>query len=62
MLGKMGEGSFWPVFLILVGTLILLANLGILPPDTWRFWPLILILLGLLMLSGFGDAVEGNKK
>ena len=47
-------GVFWPVFLILVGTAILLVNVGILPPDTWRFWPLILVFLGLFKLSGFG--------
>ena len=55
MIGQMDEGGvFWPVFLILVGTLILFVNLGILPPDTWRFWPIVFILLGLLKLSGFG--------
>ncbi len=44
------SGLFGPVFIILVGVLILLVNLGLLPPETWRFWPLILILFGLLKL------------
>jgi hypothetical protein len=54
-------GLFWPVFLILVGTAILLVNLGILPPETWRFWPVILIIPGLLKLSGFGMGEEKKK-
>ncbi len=54
------KGYFWPLFLIFVGTLILLVNLGILPPDTWRFWPIILIIPGLLKLSSFG--IPKSKK
>lgn len=54
-------GLFWPVFLILVGTAILLVNLGILPPDSWRFWPVIIIIPGLLKLSGFGMDEEKKK-
>lgn len=49
---------FWPIFLILLGTLLLLNNLGILPwsiwSNLWKFWPLILILFGLEMLLGKG--------
>ena len=47
-------GLFWPVFIIFAGTAVLLVNLGVLPPDTWRFWPVIFILLGLFKLVGFG--------
>lgn len=54
-------GVFLPVFLILVGTAILLVNLGILPPDTWRFWPVIFIVLGLYKLSGFGIQEKKEK-
>ncbi len=54
------EGMFAPVFLILVGALILLWNVGILPPGSWRFWPLILIIPGLIKISGFGDGL-GKK-
>ncbi len=55
------HGFFWPVFLILVGAAILMVNLGILPPETWRFWPLILIIPGLIKLSGFGDSLTKKK-
>lgn len=59
----MGEGGvFWPVFLIFVGTAILLVNVGVLPPDAWRFWPVILIVLGLFKLSGFGTPMKKNKE
>lgn len=60
--GMHGGGVFWPVFLILVGTAILLVNLGILPKQLWQFWPVVLIILGLLKLSGFSDQDEGKKK
>ena len=61
MAADMEEGGvFWPVFLILVGAVILLVNLGILPPETARYWPVILILLGLIKLGGFGP--EKKKK
>src|SRR4030067_2074934 len=42
---------FWPVLLIGVGVIWLLANLEIIPGINWRilwrFWPLILIVIGL---------------
>lgn len=62
-MGTMDEGGmFWPVFLILVGALILMVNVGILPPQLGRFWPVILIILGLIKLSGLGEAGETKKK
>ncbi|HMM54645.1 MAG TPA: DUF5668 domain-containing protein [Candidatus Desulfobacillus sp.] len=49
------RGTFWPMILILAGSLLLLANLGILPlgklkalAATW--WPLILVLAGIFSL------------
>lgn len=48
------EGLFAPVFLIVIGALILLWNVGLLPQGAWRFWPLVLIIPGLIKLSGFG--------
>lgn len=49
---------FWPIFLIILGILLLLNNLGILSWDIWnnlwKFWPLFLILIGLEMLLGKG--------
>ncbi len=49
------RGIFWPVILIVVGSLLLLSNLDILPlrelkvlMATW--WPLILIALGVSAL------------
>lgn len=57
----MGEKElFWPVFMILAGTVILLVNLGFLPAETWRFWPLLVIIPALIKLSGFG--VSEKKK
>lgn len=45
--------SFWAIFLILIGVLFLLGNLGIIQGDVWRFvWPLFLIVLGVLFLLG----------
>jgi hypothetical protein len=44
---------FWAIFLILIGVLFLLGNLGIIQGDVWRFvWPLFLIVLGLVFLLG----------
>ena len=48
------EGVFWPVFLMLVGTAILMVNFGVLPPEAWKFWPMIFILMGLMKLVGIG--------
>ena len=45
-----------PIILIILGILLLLSNLGYLPPgfwaNAWRFWPVILILVGLEVLIG----------
>ena len=52
---------FWPLFLITVGCILLLSNLGILPPHSlsllWRFWPLMLVIMGLDILLGRKSAV-----
>ena len=44
---------FWPIFLIAIGVLFLLGNLGLLsfnPWELWRLWPLILVVIGLDVL------------
>jgi len=44
---------FWGVAIILLGTLFLLQNLGLLPWNLWAFfWPLFLILLGAWFILG----------
>ena len=47
---------FWPILLIGIGTIWLLANLDILPDLSWRFflrlWPLILVVIGLDIIIG----------
>ncbi len=44
---------FWAIFLILIGVLFLLGNLGYIQGDVWRFvWPLFLIVLGVVFLLG----------
>lgn len=41
-------------FLVLIGALLLLDNLGLFPFSVWGlFWPLVLILLGVWVLWGF---------
>src|SRR5437016_1234264 len=45
----------WPLILILLGIVLLLANLGFLPPIAWRslgfLWPIILVVLGIELLT-----------
>ena len=47
---------FWPFLLIGIGVVLLLANLGYLPWESWallwRLWPLLLIALGIDALIG----------
>ncbi len=54
--GHRKPSLLWPLLLIAIGIILLLSNLGILPPDTinllWRFWPLIFIIMGLEALLG----------
>lgn len=49
---------FWPVFLVAIGSVLLLNNLNIIPWSSWenlvKFWPMLLILWGLEMLLGGG--------
>ncbi|MCL4560246.1 MAG: DUF5668 domain-containing protein [Chloroflexi bacterium] len=46
-----GEGLFGSIFIIAVGTFILIANLGYVTGDIWglllRYWPLLIITIGL---------------
>ena len=44
---------FVPFFLIALGVVFLLKNLGVISGDVWEvLWPLILIALGLSMIAG----------
>ena len=47
---------FWPIVFISAGVLLLLSNLGYLPPLSWgvvwRLWPLLLVALGIDLLIG----------
>jgi len=46
---------FWPAALIILGLVLLLANLGLLPPIAWRslglLWPVLLIVLGVELIA-----------
>lgn len=54
---------FWPIVLIGVGVIWLLASLGVLPDVSWRFffrlWPLILIIVGLDLIFGRRSPLVG---
>lgn len=44
---------FWGVMLVLIGTLFILKNVGVIFFDwvtIWRLWPLILILWGISLI------------
>src|SRR5919202_5153925 len=47
-------GVVWPLTLIIVGSVFLLQNMGLLAPNAWlglwRLWPLLLVLIGLDLL------------
>lgn len=46
---------FWPALLIILGLLLLLANVGLLPPIAWRsfsfLWPVLLIAIGVELIA-----------
>ncbi len=44
------RGIFWAIFIIALGIILLLRNLGIITESIWKFWPVLLILLGLRIL------------
>jgi len=43
----MPKKLFWPISLVVMGFVILSANLGLIPIDFWFLWPIILIVVGL---------------
>jgi hypothetical protein len=52
----------WGLFFIVIGILVLLSNLGSIPPIAWanvlRFWPVIIILIGVDTLFGHSDVAD----
>lgn len=53
---KHGDGILGGLFLVFLGIVFLLNNLGLVPSsvwdEVWKFWPVLLILLGLRLLGG----------
>ncbi len=41
---------FLPVFLIIIGILALLTNLGIVTATIWNWWPILFVILGVYIL------------
>jgi hypothetical protein len=53
---RRGRGVVGPLLLIFLGSVFLLQNMGVVPPDTWtnlwRLWPLVLVVFGVELLFG----------
>ncbi len=53
----------WPLVLIGAGVILLLSNLGYLPPQSWyilwRLWPLLLVAIGVDLLIGRRSVIGG---
>ena len=53
---KHGNGILGGLFLVFLGIVFLLTNLGLLPStiwnELWKFWPVLVILLGIRILAG----------
>jgi len=47
---RRGAGLMWGIFLIFVGTGMLLDNLGIFYFNLWHYWPLLLVFAGIMMI------------
>lgn len=43
----MPKRVFWPAALIILGLVLLTANLGFMPREFWNLWPLLFIIVGL---------------
>lgn len=43
----MPKRVFWPAALIILGLVLLSANLGFMPREFWNLWPLLFIIVGL---------------
>ena len=54
--GRRPPSFFWPLLFIGAGVILLLSNLGYLPPPSWnliwQLWPLLLVALGVDLLIG----------
>ena len=53
-----GRSPAFPLFLIVIGVILLLNNYGLITVNIWNllatYWPVLLILYGLSLLSGCG--------
>ena len=60
----MPKNVFWPIALVIMGCVLLAANLNILPLPFLNFWPLILIIVGLggLLTSDREEWIAEEKK
>ncbi|HET7152283.1 MAG TPA: cell wall-active antibiotics response protein LiaF [Candidatus Kapabacteria bacterium] len=54
-------GSFWAMFLILLGVVFLLDNMNVFTFDVWDiFWPLVIILIGVRVMTKRRHRIEVN--
>ena len=38
---------FWPVAMLVIGSILIATKLGLLPAQLWNLWPIVLIIVGL---------------
>ena len=60
----MPKRVFWPAALIILGIVLLTANLGFMPREFWNLWPLLFIIVGLggLLTSDREEWMYEEKK
>lgn len=60
------DGIFWGLLLVLFGGLLLMENLGLLPPsiNIWTlFWPVLLVVIGArMLLRSFGPTYSAGMR
>ncbi|HEY4687790.1 MAG TPA: DUF5668 domain-containing protein [Anaerolineae bacterium] len=61
----MRRSIFWPLLLVIAGTLLLLSNFGLLRASAWDLirtgWPVLLVAIGLDVLLRSASRARGQR-